>query len=195
VIAPITLTGSLLLTQLFLFLIIFVGIYFLAEGEKNIPTFSDHYKPVVGGLLMFVLFIFLLTEALLLFSSEFVQILQPAFGDLLFPKISTNDAFICVFLIDIIGASILVRRTGGSKDSPFAAILFSIPPIAIFLHESPPRFLGYTFLSAILFLISIDGRGVSKKVLENENYALSFNVVTIGCLSISTFVGYVTRPV
>ena len=99
-----------------------------------------------------------------------------------------------MFLLDIIGAALLMGITGGSKDSPFSAVLFMLPALAIFLREDPSRFFFYTGLAVVLFLILRKAGDMGKAVLENPKVQLSFQVVTLGCLALSSLVGYATRP-
>ncbi|MFY9327498.1 MAG: hypothetical protein WAO76_05685, partial [Georgfuchsia sp.] len=67
---------------------------------------------------------------------------KPVFGDLDFPSISKPVAFLVVFILDLVGAAILIGATGGSRDSPFGAILFALPALSIF--GSSAEFVGTT---------------------------------------------------
>jgi len=192
--SPGTLTAAFLITQFVLLLIVYLGIVALRYGENTLSRFSDNPRPATRNLPSLVLGFALITLACLAFSQDFVQLSKPVFGDITFPALARDDAFLIVFLLDVVGAGLLMGITGGSKDSPFSAVLFALPALSIFLREDPSRFLFYTGLAVILFLLFRGSRAVGKAVLENPRLQLSFQVVTLGCLALSTLVGYATRP-
>jgi len=175
--------------------IVYLGILALRFGEDSFSRFSDNPRPATRNLPSLVLGFALITLACLAFSKDFVVLTKPAFGDVNFPALARDDAFLIVFLLDIVGASVLIGLTGGSKDSPFSAVLFTLPALSIFLREEPSRFFFYTGLAVILFLVLRRPGVMGKAVLENPKLQLSFQAVTLGCLALSTLVGYVTRPI
>lgn len=189
-----TLTAAFLITQFVLLLIVYLGIVVLRYGEDSLSRFSDNLRPATRNLPSLVLGFALITLACLAFSQDFVQLSKPVFGDITFPAFARDDAFLIVFLLNIVGAGLLMGITGGSKDSPFSAVLFALPALSIFLREDPSRFLFYTGLAVILFLLFRGPGSIGKAVLENPRLQLSFQVVTLGCLALSTLVGYATRP-
>jgi hypothetical protein len=136
----------------------------------------------------------LVTLGLLIFSDDVLFYSRPVFGDIVFPSISRNSAFLIVFSLDILSAAALVLVTGGAKDSPFAAILFALPALAIFLREPPQRFLSYTFVAAVLFLLVQVELEMSEPIRNNPNQKIAHSFVTLACLGLTTMVGYATRP-
>jgi hypothetical protein len=178
--SPTSLTTAFLITQIFLLLIVYFGILALRYGEKTFSAFSNNPRPATRNLPSLVFGFSFVTLAPLAFSQDFVLLSQPAFGDVLFPALPRDDAFLIVFLLDIIGAGILMGFTGGAKDSPFSAVLFALPALSIFLRENPTRFSR--------------SNSSGNAVLENPKHVLAFQLVTLGCLALSTLVGYATRP-
>lgn len=186
------LTNAFVVTQFFLLVITFIGIVVLQRGEKQLTRMPGTPRPATT--LFFPVFGFaLLTIGILVFTEDVLLFSKPVFGELEFPSISKPTAFLLVFALDLLGAAILILITGGSRESPFSAILFALPALSIFLREPPSRFFGYTIGAAVLFLLvqSKDGRGTLN---ENPNYASAFAWVTLLILALSTLVGYATRP-
>jgi len=130
----------------------------------------------------------------LVFSDDFVHLTKPAFGDIDFPTLPKHYSFPIVFTLDILGAGVLMGITGGSRDSPFSAVLFSLPALSIFLRESPTSFFTYTALTVVMFLFFSLFEHTARAILENPKHNAAFQVVTLGCLALSTLVGYATRP-
>ena len=192
--SPQTLTTAFLITQFFLLVIVYLGIVALMYGERRFSPYSDNPRPATRKLPSHVLGFALITLACLAFSQDFIALSKPAFGDVVFPALARDDAFLIVFLLNIVGAALLMGMTGGSKDSPFSAVLFTLPALAIFLREDPARFFIYTGLAVILFLLLRNAGTMGRAVLENPKLQLAFQVVTLGCLALSTLVGYATRP-
>lgn len=192
--SPTTLTTAFLITQFFLLLIVYFGIVALRSGEKTFSAFSNNPRPATRNLPSLVLGFSLITLAPLAFSQDFVLLSKPAFGDVNFPALPRDDAFLVVFLLDIIGAGFLMGLTGGSKDSPFSAVLFALPALSIFLHEPPTRFFFYTGLAVLLFLLFPRPNASGNAVLENPKHILAFQLVTLGCIALSSLVGFATRP-
>lgn len=194
VVAPTTLTTAFLITQFFLLLIVYVGILALKYGEKSYSPFSGNPRLATRSLPSFALGFSLITLACITFSQDFVLLSKPAFGGIEFPSLSRGAAFLIVFVLDIVGSGFLMVITGGSKDSPFSAVPFALPALSIFLRESPTRFFFYTALAVAVFMFFPRASDVGKSVLENPKHIFAFQVVTLGCLALSTLVGYATRP-
>lgn len=73
--------------------------------------------------------------------------------------------------------------------SPFSAVLFMLPALAIFLREPPERFLSYTFGAAVLFLL-VQADIEWHAIKENPRHRIASSFVTLACLALSTMVGY-----
>lgn len=192
--ASLSLTTAFLITQFFLFVIVFAGVIVLRAGESSFSAFSDNPRPATKHFPSFLLGFALITLACIAFSQDLVALSKPVFGDIEFPALSRPDAFLIVFTLNIFGAGVLMHATGGAKDSPFAPVLFTFPALSIFLREPPGRFFTYTGVAVVLFLAFQKPRGLGAAVLENPRQRAAFNVVVLSLLALSTFVGYVTRP-
>ncbi len=189
------LTSAFFVTQFLLLVIVFAGVLVLRAGEGSFSAFSENPRLATKHFPSFLLGFALVTLACLVFSQDFVLLSKPVFGDIEFPALSRSDAFLIVFTLNIFGAGVLMHATGGAKESPFAAVLFALPALAIFLREPPSRYFAYTGFAVVLFLAFQRPRGFGAAVLENPRHQTAFNVVTLGVLALSTLVGYVTRPV
>lgn len=188
----INLTNAFVVTQFFLLVITFVGIVVLHRGEMRLTRMLGTQRP--ASKLFYPVFGFaLLTIGILVFTEDVLLFSKPVFGDLDFPSISRSTAFILVFFANLLGAAALILGTGGSKESPFGAVLFTLPALAIFLRETPGRFITYTIVAAILFLL-VQKDITENTYKENTNYRSAFAWVTLLCLALSTLVGYATRP-
>lgn len=190
---PVNLTMAFAVTQLFLLVIVFFGILVLRAGERKLSVYSESPRPATRTHPVLFAGFALLTLGLLIFSEEVLFYSKPVFGDVELPGIGRTNAFLFVFALDILGASFLIRITGGSKNSPFGAVLFTLPVLSIFLREPPGRFLWYTFAVAALFLL-VQVDMARRDIEENPNHRAAFSFVTLGCLALSTMVGYATRP-
>jgi hypothetical protein len=187
------LTNAFVITQFFLLVITFVGIVVLQRGENQLTRMPGTPRP--ASRLFYPVFGFaLLTLGVLVFTEDVLLFSKPVFGDLDFPSISKPTAFLVVFVLDLLGAAVLIDVTGGSRDSPFGAILFALPALSIFLRESPTRFFGYTVGAAILFLL-VQWDKEQSIFSNNPSYKSAFTWVTLLILGLSTLVGYATRPV
>lgn len=71
-------------------------------------------------------------------------------------------------------------------------MLFTLPALAIFLRETPGRFIAYTIVAAMLFLL-VQKDITEDTYKENTNYRSAFAWVTLLCLALSTLVGYARR--
>lgn len=189
----VNLTTAFVITQFFLLIIVFSGILLLSMGERNLPTFSSHPRHATRRYPFLFAGFALVTIGLLIFSEDVMSYSRPVFGDVQLPSIARNNAFFLVFSTDILGAANLIFLTGGAKDSPFSAILLTLPALTIFLREPPERLLGYTVTTALLFLC-IRSDASWRTTRENPHQRIAHTLVTLGCLALSTLVGYATRP-
>lgn len=187
------LTNAFVVTQLFLLVITFIGIVVLQRGEYRLTRMPGTPRP--ASRLFYPVFGFaLLTIGILVFTEDVLLFSKPVFGELAFPSISKPTAFLLVFAFDLLGAAILIRITGGSRESPFGTILLALPALSIFLREPPARFFSYSIVAAILFLL-VRSKAARDTFGENPNYQSAFVWVTLLVLALSTLVGYATRPI
>lgn len=194
---PVNVTGAIIVVQLCLLIIIALGIF------TNFERLAKHNKQKSYGATIVLAVFSLMAVAM---SADFYAIWSPILGDVSLPTIARSNAFAWVFSLDIVITILLVLWSGGTMASPFTAILFLIPALAIFLRETPAKFFAYaTFVGLYYFLtIGLDMRRFSALPRDHElsirgglsNSALgAHRVVNIGCLILATLTGYITRPV
>lgn len=128
--------------------------------------------------------------ALLLVSEDLYSIWSPIFLFVGINTISTTAAINSVFLLDLGLVTYLMAKTGGSHTSPFQSVLFTIPALAIFLRLPPSSFILYAVLAAVVYTVLFAPN------FEPDHYKPSAGAfMTIACLALSMFTGYITRPV
>ena len=191
-----TLTAAFLITQFLLVVTVYLGVLFLSWGEDGLHSFHFSKKPATSKVTRYLLGFSLLSLACLIFTEEMVSVSQPIFNNVYLPSLTKDDSFLTVFLLDIFGASALMVVSGGGKNSPFSSLLFGLPAISIFLKEPPSRFLIYTILTAIMFWVFFKPLNrYGKEIQSNSNYDLSYKVVTLLTLGVSTLIGYTTLKI
>ena len=191
---PVNITGAALITQISLITIMFLGALILKL--KSTASYIPHQFAWI------ILSFMLIGTGCLLFSDEFSTIWKPLFGDADLPVIKWSTALLIMFLTNIICVSILVSNTGGSRDSAFSPIYFILPALAIFLRESMGRIILYSVLVSIVFtwnLFRLSSMFVwstytPQQDEENRNISIAYWMVSIACLILATFIGYITRP-
>ncbi|MGH9864570.1 MAG: hypothetical protein ACRD4H_04075 [Candidatus Acidiferrales bacterium] len=189
---PASITAAAMATQFFILVIVFVGTILVRSTEPRVSVYvgtkgmQDH--------LWFQFIFALITMGTLVFSDQFSSFWKPVFGSSTFHIMGWSTALLVVLSFDIIYACVIVGQTGGSTISPFTPLYFILPPLAIFLRESPGRILFYTLLVAILFSLNLI---VTFKEQQSEGErvpTLAYWFVSIASFSLATFVGYITRP-
>jgi len=152
----------------------------------------------------------LVTVACVVASDELYKLTAPMFGELAASAAFTRDTtFFILFITDLGLVFRLIYVTGGSKNSPFTALLLLLPTVGIFLREPAGRFLLYATLAAALYCLGLlvdRAHRMSIDVLRGEigggppDYSIvrtdtpAHAIVNLGCLAIGTLTGYVTRP-
>lgn len=183
----INVVGATIVIQVCLLIIMAVGVLLCSHtGRWQRPPYAS------------LLFLALISMLAISFSDDFYAVWSPMLGDAELFSIGRGDSFLLVFMLDMIIASWLIFRTGGSDKSPFTGILFLIPSLAIFLRETPQRFFLYA-IAATLMYVSLST--VRKRSL---NPAFAFQGgsesplpswwVNISSLGLSMYIGYITRP-
>lgn len=191
---PLPLTSAFLIAQFLLVAIVYVGIVALKSGEKSYFQFSGAQSLATTTLPRLVLGFALITLLCLVCSRDFVLPFKSGFSDFTLPALRRTDAFLLVFLLDVVGAGILIGITGGAKYSPFSAMLLVVPLLSIILRETPTRFFSYTGLAVLLFLLFRNPHESGRAIVENPHHMVVFQLVTVGCLVVMSMVGYATRP-
>jgi hypothetical protein len=196
-IEPVNIVTAAVITQFSILIILFLGLTIIAYGES---AFRRRTRAPDFGLTIVLTFASLLT---LFVVEDFARMWKPAFGHPSFSGLALNDAVSIVFVLDALCAAALVYRTRGAISSPFAAILFAIPSLAIFLRQPTPKVIAFTVLVGFLFTILIrvydagEVRGITltNEILEEGCTGdLGFWVVSILTFGLTTLIGLITRP-
>lgn len=181
--SPVSITAAALIMQFSIILI-------MAFGAAVLAFRSAFTSP---GMAPLILLLAIITLGVLMFSDALSTTWAPLFGSSSFNGLKWSTSLYIVFLIDVIAVAILVMLTGGSMASAFTPIYFIIPPLAIFLRESDSRIVGYLVLVILLFTINYRGR-YERGVDEESGTRWAFWLVSVLCLTLATYIGYVTRP-
>lgn len=185
---PSNIMAASLWMQFILIVILASGAVLILRREEGKSSVYHNPANVPSYLLILIPFS-LGTMGMLLFSDQFSVLTRPLFGGIQMGLVRWSTAILWVFIADIACTAILVLLTGGSYRSPFASVYFILPALAFFLRESPQRVLAYTLAITVLFVIEL-------WVYEEETKSLkgAFCVVSVGCLILSGWIGYLTRP-
>jgi hypothetical protein len=192
-IQPLNVAAATLLVQLFLMALIAVASSLFESrrwpqrvspmlGRDPIETEELKKSPT--------LFVALGSFAVLLISDELYSIWSPIFQGVGINTISASKAIALVFGMDLFLVAYLMASSGGSRTSPFVAVLFTIPALAIFLRLPPAHFLSFTGLAIVIYLVML------VETFNRESSRQSAAAFTnIACLLLSMFTGYITRPI
>ena len=187
-VAPINIAAAALWTQALLAIIIVIGAAlwrpFLYSEER--------------GRLIWPILISLVGLVPVIFSGEYSSAWQPMVGTSAFPLVRLSIGILLMFILDIVCAALLVGWTGGSRNSPFAAIYFVLPSLAIFLRQPFWAVTLYTSLVIGLFSLQLLPLqwGKSKWGLKSSENGTTwaFGTVSALCVLLTTIIGWVTRP-
>ena len=112
---PITLSGASIVIQVFLLLISYIALWLLSRSYPSRETAKDSYSILIVW--------FLVALVLILFAEDLYATWGGILGELTLPTIPRASSFLAVFFLDIIFVTILILRTGGTKQSPFTSVL------------------------------------------------------------------------
>jgi hypothetical protein len=190
-IAPLNITVAALITQFSIVVIISIGAMILKSGDRYIPIFS---KSPARNFPWTILFFVLPTIGLLVFSDQLSEVWLPLFGDISFSGVPWSIALLVMFIADILLVTYMVYNTGGSDNSPFNAVFFMLPALAIFLRESGTRIVVYLVLVGICFSFNLYKCAIESKSVGFKLRRHAYLVVSLLSFVLVTFIGYVTRP-
>lgn len=195
-VGPANITAAAMATQFCILVIVFVGTLLVRSTEPRLSVYVG--TKGVKDHLWFQLIFALITMGTLVFSDEFSSFWKPLFGSSGFYIMGWSTALLLVLSFDIVYTCVIVGQTGGSAASPFTPLYFILPPLAIFLRETPRRILFYTVLVAVLFsvnlVITFKEQEISEDLEDRRAPTLAYWFVSIASFSLATLVGYVTRP-
>lgn len=191
VLKPVSVIGAAILMQISLLAIIFFGTVLRTSSKYGMKKISSGAIYATG--LMLAIF----TIPILVLSENLYAMWAGIMGDLQLPTITHSVAMMLVFIFNIATTILLVSLTGGTSRSQYTSILFLIPTLAIFLRETPIKFLTYTLVVAGYYLLSYSARrAISLSVAEEfKGDSAAHAAVNIGCLVLATITGYITRPI
>ncbi len=188
-IKPASVAGATIIMQFSLLLIIFIGISWHKE---------DKYKerPIKAKAFALGLFLAIMTILIIGLSQDYFEVWGAMMGDLNVPTINGSIAMTMVFVLDIVVTITLILMTGGTRESPFTSMLFLIPSLAIFLRESPAKFLTYTVVVGVYYWLTCRATysGLHSLSFDRTDDLAAHRAVNIGCLILATVTGYITRP-
>ena len=99
----------------------------------------------------FLLTWLLVTGGLLFVSTGLLHLWGPSLG-IASAGLPNDRSTVSVFILDIVFASFLAKRTGGSLSSPFQPFIFLVPTVAIFLRQPTSSVIAYALASAAAFV-------------------------------------------
>ncbi|MFC7297958.1 hypothetical protein [Herminiimonas aquatilis] len=195
-IQPINIAGATIVVQLFTIIIIAIGSAIMKGGIQDISVYDSlypraAYQRVDGDIIWFAL----LSFVVIVMSAQFFPTWKPILGDMSMYPIAEGITFPLLFCIDLIFVTRIIALSGGAKSSPFSAILFMLPGLAIFLRQPPTLFLIYTLFAILLFIFLSSSIFPGFEQERNPRYTRAFRIVNILCLVLTTIIGYITRPV
>jgi len=193
--AALTVSGALVVFQFFIAFILSIGIAITSRGynpEHGIRIQSAKNPVVILFLILISTFI---TLGPILVTDSFAATWGPAYGATSHFGLGIGSVKLWVFVVDILMTSWIISKTGGWKFSPFPALPFNIPVIAILLGESGIRVGVYVCLISSIYGLSLFiGRshfaGVKAGRAEDD---VSLWVVTVLALTLTTLIGVLTR--
>jgi hypothetical protein len=195
---PATLAAASIVIQLCLLFIAFVTLWLLSRGYTLREAARDSYSSLVAWLLLALVMISL--------GEDQYATWGPLLGKLQVPSVPRDYSFLAVFVLDIIFTAVLILRTGGAKRSPFTSVLLLLPSLAIFLREPVGRFLFYSAVVGVLYVVllrreirkqSADYERSSFEIPAKEDEAVDDGATVwanITCLALATLIGYITQP-
>jgi hypothetical protein len=182
---PITIAAGAFVAQVCVIGILFLGLQCLEEPHSGQLGYSRWVIPSGHTIILLVAVI---TLAALALSASFQRAWAPLVaGNALFSAVPDSFAMVLLFVTDIAGVSLLVAGTGGSQGSPFQAVFFLVPTLALFLHEPPTRVVIYTVISGLCF---------SLLMVETSRAANRFAywLVSMTSLALAVYIGISNAP-
>lgn len=189
---PLNIAGATFVLQLILILIFVIGVVLDATPSRQ----GLKYRQLVIIILAMILSLIILA-----ISDTFYPIWQPMLGEVAFdPLFTQDDALALIFGLDYLTAYLLIRQSGGGRDSPIGPVLFLLPTLSLFLRMPGPIILIYGAATALFFTLSV-GFASERQSAFSASYEypgqrsmVAFQVVTILCLVVTIGTGYITRP-
>jgi hypothetical protein len=206
-VTPETITITAFVTQILLMVILLMGAGIIATA-KGVNIYNsrwrteeiDYYTVQIFSLLrkkipFFIVLTFVLSIVIFIVSDAIQPTWKPLLG--LNTLCTGATAKLFMFIADIVLLSWLIYLTGGSSVSPFSPVLFLIPSLAIFLREPPNWLLVYfiaTFISFTINMFAKKFQSINFASASNWQMRFSFWLMTLLSLTLTTYIGFLTRP-
>jgi len=188
-VTPSNITGAAVFAQFSIVVIMSVGAAIIHKGEHKKPSYYG--KPRFSSLAWTILLFALITIGCLLLSDEFAKLWLPLIHNASTPTMPWRVAIFVMFVLDIFCVTILVRLTGGSRNSAFSPLYFLLPTLSILLREPPLRLLIYVSLTIFFFTILLFW--FIPVAEEKPKYTVAYWLVSMACFLLATAVGYIAR--
>ena len=188
-----TIASGTLLSQVLVLVILALGALLLSQPYGRLRERSRIPLPSHPAL---ILGMTLFTLVPLLLSHGFAPAWRPLVGTLAPSAISDGWTMLIVLVVDILGLSVLVAATGGSQQSPFQAVYFLLPTLALFLRQSPTRVLVTATVVFVSFSVLMgprhfhNGHGYG----GDRHNAISYWFVSMASLAVAVYIGLATTP-
>ena len=188
-----TIASGTLLSQVFVLVILALGAALLSQPYGRLRERSRIPLPSHPAL---ILGMTLFTLVPLLLSHGFAPAWRPLVGTLAPSAISDGSTMLIVLVVDVLGLSVLVAATGGSQQSPFQAVYFLLPTLALFLRQSPTRVLVTAAVVFASFSVLMgprhfhNGHGYG----GDRHNAVSYWFVSMASLAVAVYIGLATTP-
>jgi hypothetical protein len=188
---PSSLAEGALVMQFCLSIIMALGARWVSKHEWwNYRFYNIRPSPARFAWTLFIFTLF--PVGLLIFSDAFASTTQPLFGTLPMAFLRWQTALLWVFLIDIGCVAFLVKSSGGSYRSPFTPVFFILPAMAFFLREPAGHVVTYLITTGLFFTWGLSGDSDNRGKAEQP--VAAYWLVSVACLLLSGFIGYLTRP-
>jgi len=177
-------TATALIAQVSILAIMCIGSFLIALDQRE-----------ALGAGFIILALTLLTIVPLMLTSGYSAFWTPRFGGSPEIGIHHSTSMVLMFVLDILALSLFVWKTGGSLNSPFQAIYFLLPALAIFLREPKSRLFLYFALVTISFSLLMPL--VHKHSWYNSSvriHRVAYWFVAVACFALAMYIGYITQP-
>jgi hypothetical protein len=147
-----------------------------------------------GGFSYIVLLLALFTLIPLMLTRGYSSTWGPLLGAPDGAGLSRSTSMVIVFVANIAAVHLLVRLTGGSRESPFQALYFLLPTLALFLREPLAHVLGFLALVIASYSFLSGSASVGDYRNEVSVFRFAYWFGAVACFVLASYIGYVTRP-
>lgn len=189
-IEPVNLASGAIVAQVSILGILFVGAFAIRRGEVNARLFE---KPSYASIAWIALGLGVVTLGALAVSDAFGIAWGPVVGLAKTAGISWSTALQSMFVLDILCVTAIVFQTGGSRSSPFQALYFLIPTLAILLREPAKGLVVYLILVVTFFTIGM-AKNLETRAESIPQHRFAYWFVSVSSFIVAVVIGFLTRP-